>query len=159
MLEIGQAVPDFNLPAIGGKQSGEFQLSLEDLKGQFTVLYFYPKDMTSGCTKQAEGFRDLHAEFTALNANIIGVSKDSIKSHQKFIEKHELPFILVSDEETKMLESYGVWVEKSMYGKKYMGIERVTLLIDPQGKLVEQWRKVKVPNHVEAVLKAVREQT
>jgi len=152
MPEIGDVAPDFTLPRDGG---GE--ISLSGLKGKPVVLYFYPKDDTSGCTKEACGFRDAMPEFAKLNAEIVGVSPDSVKKHDKFKEKYDLPFVLASDEGKEMLQTYGVWVEKSMYGRKYMGVERSTFLIDPEGKVQAVWRKVKVPGHVDAVLKTLAE--
>jgi peroxiredoxin Q/BCP len=131
-------------------------INLKDLKGKKVVLYFYPKDSTPGCTKEACGFRDLMPDFSKVDAEIIGVSKDSIKRHDNFKAKYELPFVLASDENDDVCERYGVWVEKSMYGKKFMGIERATFLIDGKGKVRKVWRKVKVPGHVEDVLEAVK---
>lgn len=151
-LKIGDQAPDFSLPAVGGQYPNEQQVSLKDYQGKKLVLYFYPKDMTSGCTKQAEDFRDFAKEFSDAGVHILGVSKDSIARHLKFIEKHQLNFTLGSDEEAKMLSDYGVWAEKSMYGKKYMGIERSTFLIDKSGNIAAIWSKVKVPNHVQTVL-------
>lgn len=151
MPEIGETAPDFTLPRDGG---GEVKLS--DLKGKPVVLYFYPKDDTTGCTKEACGFRDALPDFAKLDAEIVGVSPDSVKKHDKFKAKYDLPFTLASDEEKQVVEAYGVWVEKSMYGRKYMGVERSTFLIDADGKIAALWRKVKVPGHVEAVLKALQ---
>lgn len=142
--------PDFTLITADGPKT------LADYAGQSLVLYFYPKDMTSGCTTQAQDFRDLKHEFAAAGAAILGVSKDSMKRHDKFTEKEGLNFLLGSDEEGHVCEDFGVWVEKSMYGKKYMGIERSTFLIDAQGQIVREWRKVKVKNHVAEVLEAVK---
>ena len=150
MVDVGDAAPDFTLPT-----DGDGEVTLSSLRGKPVVLYFYPKDDTSGCTKEACAFRDLHPDFQKIDAVILGASKDSVKKHDKFKEKYELPFTLISDEDGKMLEDYGVWVEKSMYGKKYMGIERATYLIDKDGKIAQIWRKVKVPGHADAVLKAV----
>ena len=127
-----------------------------DFKGQKVVLYFYPKDDTSGCTSEAQAFTANAPDFKKANTVVIGVSKDSVKSHDKFKAKYELDLILASDESGAMLEDYGVWVEKSMYGRKYMGIERATFLIDGSGIVQQVWRKVKVPGHAEAVLKAVK---
>ncbi|WP_442894706.1 peroxiredoxin [Bartonella sp. CB169] len=141
--------PDFNLPRDGGGK-----LCLSDLQGKAVVLYFYPKDDTSGCTSEAIDFTRLKPKFDEIGVIIIGVSPDSVKKHDKFKTKHDLDIILVSDEEKTTLEAYGVWVEKSMYGRKYMGVERSTFLIDITGKIVEEWRKVKVPGHAEAVLAA-----
>lgn len=152
-LTVGQTVPDLTLPVSGGGT-----LSLSSLRGKTVVLYFYPKDMTSGCTTEAEAFRDLHDQFAAANAVILGVSKDSLKKHDQFIAKHSLPFRLLSDEETGALcEAFGVWVEKSMYGRTYFGIERATFVINAEGVITHQWRKVKVAGHAATVLKAVQE--
>ena len=148
-LKVGDTAPGFSLATDGGGS-----LSLDDLKGKKVILYFYPKDDTPGCTKEACAFRDAMPDFTAADAVIVGVSRDSAAKHDKFKAKHDLPFTLVSDEDGKLCEDYGVWVEKSMYGRKYMGIERATYLIDEGGKIAEIWRKVKVPGHAEAVLKA-----
>lgn len=147
----GDKAPAFSMPTDGGGT-----ISLKDLKGKNVVLYFYPKDSTPGCTKEACGFRDLMPDFSKVDAEIIGVSKDSIKRHDNFKAKYELPFLLASDENDDVCERYGVWVEKSMYGKKFMGIERATFLIDGKGKVRKVWRKVKVPGHVEDVLEAVK---
>lgn len=146
-VDVGDKAPDFTLPADGGKN-----ISLSDYLGKKVILYFYPKDSTSGCTKQACGFRDLIQNFTKADAVILGISKDSVKSHDKFVEKQSLNFPLVSDEECKTCADYGVWVEKSMYGRKYMGIERSTFLVDEKGVIQRVWRKVKVPGHVDEVL-------
>lgn len=151
MSLVGQPAPDFTLPRDGG---GE--LTLSDLKPKNVVLYFYPKDDTSGCTQEAIGFTAAMGDFEAANTMIVGVSKDTVAKHDKFVAKHELGVALVSDAESDVCERYGVWVEKSMYGKKYMGIERATFLIDGNGKVVQEWRKVKVPGHVEAVLDTVK---
>jgi len=121
------------------------------------VLYFYPKDNTSGCTKEAVGFKEALPEIEKRNAVVLGVSKDSQESHRKFAEKYELPFILLSDPDLKVIQKYGVWVEKSMYGRKYMGVERSTFIIDEKGKIKKIFRKVKVKNHIEEVLKALDE--
>jgi peroxiredoxin Q/BCP len=147
---IGKKAPPFELPADGGGA-----VSLKSLAGKTVVLYFYPKDDTSGCTKEAIDFSEKAAAFKKKNAVVIGVSKDSPASHDKFKTKHKLTVQLASDEAGAVLERYGVWVEKSMYGRKYMGIERSTFLIDGAGVIREIWRKVKVPGHVEAVLEAV----
>ena len=148
-LEVGHKAPAFKLPSDGG---GE--LSLASLKGRKVVLYFYPKDDTSGCTQEAIDFNGLKAQFAKADTEIIGVSPDPVKSHDKFKAKHELGFTLVSDESKAMLEAYGVWVEKSMYGRKYMGVERTTILIGADGKIAQIWRKVKVPGHAKEVLSA-----
>lgn len=147
----GDKAPAFSMPTDGGGT-----ISLKDLKGKNVVLYFYPKDSTPGCTKEACGFRDLMPDFSKVDAEIIGVSKDSIKRHDNFKAKYDLPFVLASDENDDVCERYGVWVEKSMYGKKFMGIERATFVIDGKGKVRKVWRKVKVPGHVEDVLEAVK---
>ena len=150
-LQVGDRAPDFTMETDGGGS-----VSLSHLKGRKVVLYFYPKDDTSGCTKEACAFRDLMPEFNAVNAVVIGVSKDSVASHDKFKAKHGLPFQLACDADGKVCEDYGVWVEKSMYGRKYMGIERATFFIDEDGLVREIWRKVKVPGHVDAVIEAPR---
>ncbi|MGB6406781.1 MAG: thioredoxin-dependent thiol peroxidase [Planococcus donghaensis] len=148
----GMQAPEFSLK----NEAGE-TVSLKDFAGdKYVVLYFYPKDMTPGCTTQACDFRDAQADFSALNAVILGVSADSEDRHNKFIEKHGLPFSLLVDEDHQMSEDYGVWVEKNMYGKKFMGIERSTFLIDPTGSIVKVWRKVKVPNHIQDVLENLK---
>lgn len=149
-LSVGDAAPDFTLPTDGGGT-----VSLSALKGKKVILYFYPKDDTSGCTAEACSFRDGLPHFTGADAVIIGLSKDSVASHDKFKKKYELPFILASDEASDVCERYGTWVEKSMYGRKYMGIERATFLIGADGKIAQIWRKVKVPGHSDEVLKAV----
>ena len=151
ILEPGAAAPDFTLP-----RDGEGNLSLGDFKGRKLVLYFYPKDDTSGCTAEAIAFNGLAKEFLAADAAIVGASPDPVKKHDKFRDKYELGFPLLADEAKQMLEAYGVWVEKSMYGRKYMGVERTTLLIDREGKIARIWRKVKVPGHAEEVLAAAR---
>jgi peroxiredoxin Q/BCP len=152
MPETGEMAPDFTLPRDGGDM-----VTLSELRPKAVVLYFYPKDDTSGCTKEAIAFTEMSAEFEAAGAVVVGVSKDSVAKHDKFIAKHDLGVILVSDEESDVCERYGVWKEKSMYGKKYMGIERSTFLIDGSGKIAQVWAKVKVPGHADAVLEAVRE--
>ena len=150
-VSIGKKVPAFKFESTPGKIS-----KLSDLKGKNVVLYFYPKDNTSGCTKEAEGFRDDHAKFKRANAVVIGVSRDSIKSHEKFIDKINIPYELISDPEEELCNLFNVMREKSMYGRKYMGIERSTFLIDDKGVLRQEWRKVKVPGHVDEVLEAVK---
>ena len=150
-VEIGEKAPDFTLPTDG---SGSVALSA--LKGKKVVLYFYPKDDTSGCTAEACGFRDALPDYSGTESVVIGISKDSVASHDKFKKKHQLPFILGSDADGKVTEGYGVWVEKSMYGRKYMGIERATFLIDKDGVVRNVWHKVKVTGHVGDVLKAVQ---
>ena len=151
MIETGQPAPDFSLPRDGGET-----VSLADLKGKNVVLYFYPRDDTSGCTKEAIAFTELLPDFEAAGTKVFGISKDSVKKHDKFVAKHDLKVVLLSDEESDMCERYGVWKEKSMYGKTYMGIERSTFVIDGDGKLSAQWLKVKVPGHVEEVLTHVQ---
>lgn len=151
-VDVGDQAPDFAMPTDGGGS-----VSLADLKGRTVVLYFYPKDDTPGCTKEACGFRDALPDFTGVNAEIIGVSKDSIAKHDKFKAKYDLPFRLASDEDGAVCDAYGTWVEKSMYGKKYMGIDRATFLIDGEGVIRGAWRKVKVPGHVDAVLAVARD--
>jgi len=150
-LEAGDRAPAFTAPTDGG---GKFKLS--DHKGKTVILYFYPKDDTSGCTAESCAFRDALPDFRKAKAVVAGISRDSVESHDKFKKKHGLSFPLISDAEGKICEAYGTWVEKSMYGRKYMGIERSTFLIDGKGVVREVWRKVKVPGHVDAVLKAVK---
>lgn len=142
-------------PAFSASRDGGETVSLSDFAGKKVVLYFYPKDDTPGCTKEGIAFSGLIDDFTAANAVVIGVSRDTVKKHDKFRDKHDLKVILVSDEDGSITENYGVWVEKSMYGKTYMGIERTTFLIGPDGNLARIWHKVKVPNHAEEVLEAV----
>lgn len=151
-LEVGDKAPAFSLPTDGGGK-----ISLSQLKGKNVVLYFYPKDDTSGCTAEACNFRDDMPKFNKIDATVIGVSRDSVASHEKFKRKYDLNFALGSDETGKVTEDYGVWVEKSMYGRKYMGIDRSTFLIDGKGVIRGIWRKVKVPGHVAEVLKAIKE--
>lgn len=148
---IGSKAPAFTLPTDGGDS-----VSLTALKGQPVILYFYPKDDTSGCTAEACDFNDNLSKFKRSGAVVIGVSKDSVKSHDKFKTKYDLKFTLASDEDGTVCNDYGVWVEKSMYGKKYMGIERTTFLIDGSGKITHVWNKVKVSGHVDEVLTALK---
>lgn len=150
MITDGKPAPDFTLPADDGSS-----ISLRKLKGKMVVLYFYPKDDTSGCTQEAKAFSCLADRFEQAGAAVVGVSPDSVKSHQKFRAKHDLSVRLAADEEKTVADLYGVWVEKSMYGRKYMGVERSTFLIDKSGKIARSWRKVKVPGHAEEVLGAV----
>ena len=150
-VKIGDPAPDFTLPT-----DGNGSLTLSRLRGQPVVLYFYPKDDTSGCTAQACGFRDSLPDYGQTGATVIGVSKDSVAAHDKFKKKYELPFTLASDAAGEVVEKYGVWVEKSMYGRKYMGIDRSTFLIDKDGVVRGVWHKVKVPGHVAEVLKAAK---
>jgi len=147
MLSIGDPAPDFTLSDADGNP-----VSLSDFKGQKVVLYFYPKDDTPGCTKEACGFRDAQDDYMEANAVVIGVSPDSEKSHQRFRDKYDLPFLLLADPERQAIEGYDVWKEKNMYGKKYMGVERSTFIIDEDGILLEILRKVKVDGHVQSVL-------
>ncbi len=151
-VKVDQTVADFTLPASNGKD-----VSLSDFKGKKVVIYFYPKDMTPGCTTESCDFRDYNGKFKELNTEVIGISPDDLKSHGKFIEKHELPFLLLADTEQKVCEQFGVWKEKSMYGRTYMGVERSTFLVDESGKLAREWRKVKVDGHVAEVLEAVKQ--
>lgn len=150
-VTIGQNAPDFCLPI-----DDEHSLTLSSLKGKSIILYFYPKDDTSGCTAQAVAFSNQKHAFDEVGAVIIGVSKDTLKSHTKFRQKYDLTIILASDHSTQVSENYGVWVKKSMYGRKYMGMERATFLIDPSGVVSHTWRKVKVAGHVEDVLRVMQ---
>jgi peroxiredoxin Q/BCP len=149
--EIGKKAPNFNRPATGNQS-----LSLKDFKGKKLVIYFYPKDATPGCTTEGQNFRDLYPKFQAANCEILGVSRDSVRSHEGFKEKQGFPFELLSDEDETMCKAYDVIKLKKLYGREYMGIERSTFLIDEQGKLRQQWRKVKVKGHAEEVLEAVQ---
>ena len=150
-LKTGDKAPNFTLPADGGGK-----VSLAELKGKSVVLYFYPKDDTSGCTAEAIAFSKDSKAFKAAGAVVVGVSKDSAASHDKFKAKYDLTVTLVADEQTKTAEAYGVWVEKSMYGRRYMGMERATFLIDDKGIIRHIWRKVKVPGHSADVLAAAK---
>lgn len=149
----GQKAPDFSLL----NEKGEM-VHLADFKGKNVILYFYPKDMTPGCTIEACDFRDKFEDFSHLNAVVLGVSPDNASKHTKFIDKHGLPFSLLVDEDHAIAEAYDVWVLKKMYGREYMGIERSTFLIDAEGKLVKAWRKVRVKNHIEEVYAYLAEQ-
>lgn len=151
ILAQGDAAPAFSMETDGGGK-----IALKDLKGKPFVLYFYPKDDTSGCTREAIDFTALAKQFAKAGATVIGVSKDSVASHEKFKKKHDLGVVLASDPDGKACEAWGVWVEKSLYGRKYMGIERATFLVDAKGKIAEVWRKVKVAGHADAVLAAVK---
>lgn len=151
VFDKGMKAPDFELPRDGGGM-----LRLSQLAGKPVVLFFYPKDDTSGCTAEAIAFSQMKPHFDALGVEVIGISPDSPKSHDKFKQKHELTVTLVSDTEKTTLQEYGVWTEKSMYGRRYMGVERTTFLLEPDGRIAEIWRKVKVPGHAEAVLEAAR---
>jgi peroxiredoxin Q/BCP len=150
-VEEGRKAPDFT-----GATDGGGKLKLSDLRGKPVVLYFYPKDDTPGCTTEACGFRDSAAAFKKLAAQVIGVSKDSVARHDKFKAKYKLNFPLVSDEDGKICEKYGTWIEKSLYGRKYMGIDRATFLIDKDGVVRKVWRKVKVNGHVAGVAEALK---
>lgn len=149
---IGDTAPDFTMP-----RDGDETVSLSDFKGKYLVLYFYPKDNTPGCTTEGKAFTAHKSDFADLNAEIVGVSRDSVKKHDNFIAKQDLDIILGADLEGKVTEDYGVWVEKSMYGKTYMGIQRATFLIGPDGKIVHTWPKVRVKGHVADVLDTLRE--
>jgi peroxiredoxin Q/BCP len=151
MLEIGIKAPEFCLP-----NQDDVEICLRDLKGKWIVLYFYPKDNTSGCTREGEDFRDLYAQFTKAGAEILGVSRDSVKSHENFRNKYQFPFHLLSDSDELLCKQFDVIHEKKLYGRTYMGIERSTFLIDPKGILKAEWRKVRVPGHAEAVLEALK---
>lgn len=150
-LAVGAPAPAFDLPRDGGGS-----LSLASLAGKKVVLYFYPKDDTPGCTREAIDFNGLRKDFEAAGAIVVGVSPDSVASHAKFLKKHDLALPLLSDETKAMLEAYGVWAEKSMYGRTYMGVERTTVLIDAHGRIARVWNKVKVPGHAAEVLEAAR---
>lgn len=153
-LEPGQPAPDFTLPSDSGED-----ITLSSLRGAPVVLYFYPKAMTSGCTTQACEYRDSAGEFATAGATVLAISPDPVRRLEKFRDKEALTFPLLSDESHEVLEAYGVWVEKSMYGRKYMGVERATFLIDPKGKISEIWRKVRVTGHIKKVLNAAKELT
>jgi peroxiredoxin Q/BCP len=148
-IAVGKKVPEFSLPATGGKD-------WKRQAGEKLVIYFYPKDMTSGCTLESQQFRDLHAAFRKAKTRVVGVSRDGLKSHEKFKEKEGLPFELLSDEKEKLCKLFDVIREKSLYGRKFMGIERSTFLIDAEGVLRQEWRKVKVPGHALEVLEAAK---
>lgn len=149
--KIGTRIRQFTLPASGGGKWG-----LKDAAGKKLVLYFYPKDMTSGCTRESQDFRDLHAAFRKAGVVVVGVSRDSVRSHDRFTEKEQLPFPLLADEEEALCKLFDVIQEKSLYGRKYLGIERSTFLLDGTGVLRREWRKVKVPGHAEEVLEAAK---
>ena len=152
MIQEGNPAPDFSLPDQDG-----IQRNLKDFSGKWLLLFFYPKDDTTGCTKEALEFTGLMEKFRKSDVVVLGVSKDDVRSHKKFINKYDLGVRLLSDVDGSLCRSYGVWVEKNMYGRKYMGVERSTFLIDRNGVIVRAWRKVKVPGHVDAVLAAARE--
>lgn len=151
-VKVGELAPDFELVSNNGDM-----VKLSDFRGKNVILYFYPKDMTPGCTTEACDFRDYHKGFSELDTVILGISPDSLESHKKFIEKYELPFLLLVDDEHKVAELYDVWKLKKNFGKEYMGIERATFVINKEGILVNEWRKVKVNGHVEEALKYIRE--
>jgi len=151
MVSVGKRVENFTLPATGAQN-----LSLSDFKGRSLVIYFYPKDDTSGCTREGEDFRDLYPQFTKAGAEILGVSRDSVKTHENFRNKYRFPFHLISDSEELLCKQFAVIQEKKLYGRTYMGIERSTFLLDSEGVLKKEWRKVRVPGHAEAVLEAVK---
>ena len=148
---IGQTLPAFDLPTDGGGKA-----TSADFAGRTLVLYLYPKDDTSGCTKESQGFSEQYESFKAAGAEVVGLSKDGVKSHDKFKAKYDFPFTLLADEETVLIDALGAWVEKSMYGRKYMGTDRSTFVVDGEGVIRKVWRKVKVPGHVDEVLEAVR---
>lgn len=152
MLQVGDQAIDFTLPAQNGQE-----ITLSDFRGKMVVLYFYPRDLTPGCTTEACDFRDYSPEFKKLNTEIIGISRDPISKHQKFSEKYQLPFLLLSDEEGQVCEKYGVLKEKNMFGRKVLGIERTTFVLDETGKIVQVYRKVRVKDHVKEVLSFVKE--
>ncbi|WP_313801625.1 thioredoxin-dependent thiol peroxidase [Cytobacillus sp.] len=149
---VGELAPDFSLEGSNGEI-----VKVSNYRGKNVVLYFYPKDMTPGCTTEACDFRDQYDSFSDLNAVILGVSPDPLKRHEKFIEKYDLPFVLLADEEHQAAEAYDVWKLKKNFGKEYMGIERATFIIDKEGKLVKEWRKVKVKGHVEEALQFIKD--
>lgn len=151
-VKPGDKIPDLSLPASGGQQ-----VSLRSFKGKTLVVYFYPKDNTPGCTQEGQDFRDLYAQFKKAGAEILGVSRDSVKAHDNFIAKHEFPFALLSDGDEAMCKAFDVIQEKTLYGRKYLGIERSTFLFDGKGVLRREWRGVKVKNHAAQVLEALRE--
>lgn len=150
MVSVGKRVENFTLPATGNQN-----LSLADFSGRSLVIYFYPKDNTSGCTREGQDFRDLYGQFTKAGADILGVSRDSVKTHENFRNKHQFPFHLLSDGDEVLCKQFNVIHEKKMYGRTYMGIERSTFLIDPDGVLKHEWRKVRVPGHAQAVLETL----
>ncbi|MCE7744373.1 MAG: thioredoxin-dependent thiol peroxidase [Candidatus Heimdallarchaeota archaeon] len=151
-VNIGDSAPTFCLPDKDGNE-----ICLENYKGKWVILYFYPKDLTSGCTIQAIDFTASLPEFDKMNTVVLGVSPDSPKSHQKFVDKHELKVLLLSDEEKTVLEAYGAWGEKSMYGKTHFGVTRSTVVIDPEGKVAETWNKVKAAGHIDSVKEKLKE--
>lgn len=150
-VQLGRPVPDFALPASNGNI-----VALSDFRGKKVVLFFYPHDMTPTCTQEACDFRDSYGKFRELNAEVVGVSPDSVESHRKFIEKRQLPFLLLADEQLIVCKMFDVWRLKKLYGREYMGVQRSTFLIDEEGVLVKEWRNVKVKNHVDDVWKAAK---
>lgn len=154
MVSVGKRVKNFTLPA-----TGDQNLSLNDFEGRNLIIFFYPKDNTPGCTREGQDFRDLHPQFVAAGTEIVGVSRDTVRTHENYRAKHEFPFHLLSDKEETLCNQFDVIKEKKLYGRTYMGIERSTFLIGPDGVLLEQWRKVKVPDHAQAVLDAVKDRS
>lgn len=152
MIQEGEKAPDFTLPAVDGSE-----VTLSGLRGKYVILYFYPKDLTPGCTQEACDFRDAYDDIQDVHAEVIGISRDSIKRHQTFVEKHHLPFQLLSDESGKVCHLYEVIKEKNVFGKKVKGIERSTFIIDPEGRVVKIYRRVKVKDHVQAALKWIKQ--
>jgi len=151
MVSVGKRVENFTLPA-----TGDQNLSLSDFKGRNLIIYFYPKDNTPGCTREGQDFRDLYPQFIDANADILGVSRDSVRTHGNFKTKHEFPFHLLADSEELLCRQFDVIHEKKLYGRTYMGIERSTFLIDTEGVLQQEWRKVRVPDHAQLVLDALK---
>ena len=151
MVSVGKRVENFNLPA-----TGDQNLSLSDFTGRSLIIYFYPKDNTPGCTREGQDFRDMYSQFKQAGADILGVSRDSVKVHENFRKKHEFPFHLLSDSDELLCKQFDVIREKKLYGRTYMGIERSTFLINPAGVLQQEWRKVRVPGHAQAVLDALK---
>jgi peroxiredoxin Q/BCP len=156
-LQVGDTAPEFSTTALGGNYGSGARIKLSELKGSPVILYFYPKDDTPGCTTQACGIRDAWETIKAIGVHLFGVSTDGERSHEKFIAKFDLPFPLLADTDKEIVTAYGVWVEKSMYGKKYMGTERTTFLVDPKGKIAAIFRKVKPAEHAELLLKALKD--
>ena len=152
MVSVGKRVKNFTLPATGDKD-----LSLQDFSGRSLVIFFYPKDNTPGCTREGQDFRDLYEQFTAAGADMVGVSRDSVRTHQNYRNKHGFPFHLLSDKDEALCKQFDVIKEKKLYGRTYMGIVRSTFLVGPDGTLLREWRNIKVPGHAQAVLEAVRE--
>lgn len=154
MVSVGKRVKNFTLPA-----TGEQNLSLNDFEGRKLIIYFYPKDNTPGCTREGQDFRDLYTRFVAMGTDVVGVSRDSVRTHENFKAKHDFPFHLLSDKDEALCKQFDVIKEKKLYGRTYMGIERSTFLLGPDGVLLEEWRKVKVPGHAQAVLDAVKDRS